>query len=268
MQLEFNFVSATPAAERAEVPVSPEEAPSPIQSEAARLTPDQLHEELERRTHKRIALVITNNRSRMISFRPDERPVLRLRVHRMFLSAPPEVIKALAHWIAHPRSKKASAAIDAYIRENHHHVPRRQRRAVELRTQGRHFDLAALFEDINRGCFQGTVNARITWGRHPTRTRRRSIRFGSYNSDENLIRIHPLLDQRFVPKYFVRSVVHHEMLHAHLGVSEPPTKGGRRQIHTPAFKRLERAFPDYARAIRWQEDERNLNRLLRRRTPA
>jgi hypothetical protein len=40
-----------------------------------------------------------------------------------------------------------------------------------------------------------------------------------------LIRIHPVLDRREVPLYFLESVLHHEMLHHHLG--GVPDRSGR-----------------------------------------
>ena len=95
----------------------------------------------------------------------------------------------------------------------------------------------------------------------PTQRRRRSIRFGSYTPVDELIRIHPYLDQAFVPEFFVRYIVFHEMLHAHMGIEETPN--GRRRIHPPAFRRREEEYGDYDRAVAWMNDESNLRRLLR-----
>ena len=94
-----------------------------------------------------------------------------------------------------------------------------------------------------------------------TRRRRRSIRFGSYSPGPRLIRIHPLLDQDFVPRYFVRYIVFHEMLHAHLGLVESPS--GRTLSHTHEFNQIERAYPDFHRAEAWQRNSANLRKLLR-----
>ena len=117
------------------------------------------------------------------------------------------------------------------------------------------------FEEVNRAEFDSSIDAPITWGRLPTVRRRRSIRLGSYSADDHLIRIHPHLDQAFVPEYFVRYIVFHEMLHAHLGIETGPT--GRRRIHTREFNVRERAYADFARAVAWQDDPANLNRMLR-----
>ena len=63
--------------------------------------------------------------------------------------------------------------------------------------------------------FDGLVDARICWGSEGrARGRKRStIKLGSYSAQEQLIRIHPRLDQPFVPRYFISFVIFHEMLH-------------------------------------------------------
>jgi hypothetical protein len=65
------------------------------------------------------------------------------------------------------------------------------------------------------------------------------------------VRIHPVLDQPAVPVWFVRYVLFHELLHAVL----PPRRGrGSRWIHHGAeFRRRERDYADYARAIAWED---------------
>jgi hypothetical protein len=208
----------------------------------------------------RISLTVTDNTSSMMSVKYERsRTMARVRVHRMFLSAPPEVVRALGLWVKSPRERKGDGLLNAYIRANDHQI-RRDTHAARTETRGEHLDLKTLFDELNRRHFSGAVSAAITWGRMPELRRRRSIRFGSYYPREDLIRIHPFLDQAFVPAYFVRYIVFHEMLHAYLGMEE--SASGRQRIHTAAFKRLERAFPDYARAAAWQDNSKNLGKLL------
>ncbi len=82
---------------------------------------------------------------------------------------------------------------------------------------------------------------------------------GTYSADLGLIRIHPALDQPFVPDFFVESVVHHEMLHERHGTGVSPT--GRRILHSPAFRAEERQHPDYTRARTWER--KHIHLLLR-----
>ena len=74
-----------------------------------------------------------------------------------------------------------------------------------------------------------------------------------------MIRIHPLLDQPFVPRWFLEYVLYHEMLHS--VVPDETNSAGRRRIHTAEFYRRERAFPRYRRARQWEDE--NLARFLR-----
>ena len=83
------------------------------------------------------------------------------------------------------------------------------------------------------------------------------MRFGVYLTDAQLIRVHPALDQAFVPRYFVEFIVYHELLHHAI----PPVRlNGRYQIHSPAFRRREREYPAYAEATAWRKQF--LRRLL------
>ncbi len=287
-QLEFEWTSGYPprSAPRtpprlSEDPISP--APpnvAPMHSEEAEphedtKTPgnrreiqqsaEALRQWLMARTGKPIVLHITNNSSTMMSVRPHRNGCsTRVSVHYMFLTAPEEVKEALAVWIKKPRTKAAGALLNRFIRERTHQIRPARPRHITRCTKGRHFDLQALFDEINRQYFENAITEVITWGNMPKqRCRPRSMRFGSHSPQQHVIRIHPLLDQPFVPEYFVRYIVYHEMLHAHLGVGEHPS--GRRSIHSRRFKQKEKAFPEYERATAWLEDRKHMDELWRMR---
>lgn len=225
------------------------------------LDDDALRREMEARLGQPIRLVLTDNGSTMMSFQRDRYgAAVCLRLHRMFLCASPSVLNALAAWVKHPRRGKDGALLGAFVR-SHEHLVRRRIRVHTMSAHGDHYDLAAVFRELNGRYFGGALTARIVWGRRPGRGRRRSIRFGSYTSSANLIRIHPFLDQAWVPDYFVRYIVFHEMLHAHLGISD--SANGRRRVHTAEFRRLERAYQDYERATAWEKNRSNLRKLFR-----
>lgn len=224
-----------------------------------------LREELERRTGQSIELIVTDNSSNVMTYRARSAGPAQLRIHRMFLTAGPEVIEAVSTWLTKRRTRKSAAIIDGFIKE-HQHMLQASRRQVRIRTKGLYFDLKRLYTEVNEREFEGRVDCPITWGRMPTVSRRRSIRLGSYTPEDHLIRIHPLLDQEFVPEYFVKYIVFHEMLHADLGIEETPS--GRRRVHTPEFNRRERAYAEFALASAWHDDDRNLARLLKTRRKA
>ena len=208
---------------------------------------------------KSLELHLTNNHYSMISVRR-KADGYRLRLHRMFVGAEARIMRALARYVVH-NDRRASALLGEFI-ERHQHIIRRQERRPRnftLRTAGRHHDLQAIFDRLNVDRFGGVLDARITWGAVASRrSRRRSIKMGSYAVEDRIIRIHPALDQDFVPDYFVAWIVFHEMLH---GKHEVRREHGRRRFHTPAFVEEERTFPDFPRACAWEKQ--NLDRLLR-----
>jgi hypothetical protein len=124
---------------------------------------------------------------------------------------------------------------------------------IRIRTRGYCHDLQSLFDGLNAHYFRGQVQARITWGRRrasgPPR-RHRSVKMGSYAVEDRLIRIHPLLDRPFVPRYYVEWIIYHEMLHERHPI---PVRAGRRCFHPPAFLAEEQLFEDCDRARRWEQ---------------
>jgi len=112
-----------------------------------------------------------------------------------------------------------------------------------------------------------------------SREPRRAIRLGSYSSLERVIRIHPVLDRAWVPRYFVAYIVYHEMLHHMIpsargtsrhasakiisSTGQPDFTSGRRTLHPPEFLEREREFRNFERALDWER--RHISRLLRMR---
>jgi hypothetical protein len=150
------------------------------------------------------------------------------------------------------RSKKAKRKLA------HPKLP--MQRQLNLRHEGRYFDLRAIFDDLNERYFRGRLRSyRVMWGRRRKHRPKDHFVFGSIQEEDRVIRINPSLDQPFVPLWFLRYVLYHEMLHT--VVPDEPLSRGRRRVHTEKFNRLERSFPSYHRARRWEED--NLARFLR-----
>ena len=206
---------------------------------------------------KGLELALTDNHYSMISIRrrPDG---YRLRLHKMFVGAPPRIVRALARYVVH-NDRRASQLLGDYIERHQHVIKRHERkpRPFRGRTAGRHHDLQAIFDSLNAERFDSTLEARITWGPVTARRARRSIKMGSFAVEDRIIRIHPILDQDDVPPFFIRWIVFHEMLH---GRHDILRKGRRRIFHSPAFIADEQSYPDFARATAWEKA--NLDRLL------
>lgn len=212
-------------------------------------------------------LVLTDNRSVLLSTTRNPDGGLRLRLHRAFVEANDEALMAVVAFAAGARGKRRQEALNRLRAHVDAWRGVQRRRGMELlplgevRPYGDVHNLVAIREDLNRKLFGGKLAPAITWGRWSSLgRRRRTIRLGSYDETQRLIRIHPALDQPWVPRHFVASVVHHEMLHALLPSREA---GARRCLHGPEFRRHERQLPGYAAAEAWLES--NLHRLLRSR---
>jgi hypothetical protein len=213
---------------------------------------------LEHQLAAPVSVVLTDNRSSIISVKHRSVSGYHLRVHHMFCQAPKAVWRALAAY-ARGSEGMAQQVLGAYIEAQQHLIrPSVPRRFPRLHPCGRYFDLEQIYQDLNRTYFESRVAADITWGRRPPQRPRTSIRFGSYDAKQRLLRIHHLLDQSFVPQYFVESVVFHEMLHQLI----PRQRiNGRWSVHPPAFRQAEQRFPYYQLALQWQQ--RYLAHLLK-----
>jgi hypothetical protein len=195
----------------------------------------------------------------MISAKSQAAAGYQVRLHRMFRQAPDTVWQAL---VAYIRNSNAAArkTLRGYIQHHQHLIgqPSQRRRPQALQTQGHHFDLEAIYRELNQTYFANRVQARITWSRRPLQRPRTSIRFGSYHASDRLIRIHRLLDQPFIPRYVLENVVFHEMLHQLI----PRQRiNGRWYVHPPEFRRQAQRFRYYQQAE--QLKRRHLAHLLR-----
>ena len=196
---------------------------------------------------KDVTVVITDNSTVMLSIK-SKKDHLCLRLHRMFLSAGPDVLDELAGYIRNSRIK--TPLTRDFINKNTHNLKKKPPRKIRLMPKGKKFNLLDLFNKVNAEYFDGTISSSITWS---TSNPKRSVAkrtLGSYSQDMDLIRINPILDSVRIPGYFLEFVVYHEMLHADLH-NEPAT--GRRTIHPPEFKRREKLFHHYGRAMKWEK---------------
>ena len=133
-------------------------------------------------------------------------------------------------------------------------------RQFNLPHEGKHFDLHRMFDDLNERYFSGRLRGyEVKWGRRRKHRPKEYFVFGTIQEEDRVIRINPQLDQAFVPSWFLRYILYHEMLHS--VVPDEPLTGGRRRVHTEEFNRRERKFRGYLRARRWEQD--NLARFLR-----
>ena len=252
--VSLNHYALQQAAEQMEIAFHPS-WPAVYVHEGAR---QSLERRLSQIARQPVVLSITDNRHSMIHA-ARRTGILRVRLHHMFLDAPDDAIDALARFLLF-KDRSASAIVGRYIDINAPRIRTLEPHRKSMKAQGVFHDLQAIYDEINHQYFHGEVEARICWGTEATlrRRRRTTIKLGSYTAQERLIRIHPKLDQEFVPRYFIAYVVYHEMLHHVM----PATRvAGRRKLHPPQFRARERLFRHRDRAVAWEAT--NLDRLLR-----
>jgi predicted metal-dependent hydrolase len=121
---------------------------------------------------------------------------------------------------------------------------RTRARQIDLRPAGSHHDLHEIYEHLNESYFNGALPyPRMGWS-----SRSWSAQLGCFDPALNQIVINRMLDRRDVPEYVVAYVLYHEMLH-----QKHPVKFARcrRESHSAEFRREERQFSDYGRAMKF-----------------
>jgi hypothetical protein len=121
---------------------------------------------------------------------------------------------------------------------------RRRARRMEHLPAGSHHNLEPLFDALNQAYFESSLpRPRLGWSRRAWRSQ-----LGCFDPALNQIILNRQLDQEKVPAYVVAYVLFHEMLHV-----KHPVRfvSCRRESHSRPFRKDEKGFTDYARAMRF-----------------
>ena len=216
---------------------------------------NSLRRHLEACLGRPVSLVLTDNSASMLSGRIKD-GVMLVRLHRMFLDADSAVIDEIVSMLRHRKGKMT--LFRSFVRDNRDRLCKKAPQKISVKTTGRYYDLRELFDEINAEYFDGAIDAIITWGSKCSRYAVKRRTLGSYSGSTNIVRINPVLDKKTVTRYFVAFVVYHEMLHASIIVSDKVSSatsgnGRRRIVHSREFKKRERLFRDYQKAIAWEK---------------
>lgn len=214
----------------------------------------ELTERLERRLERPVDLVLTRNRSRLVTWRIDAEGRVRLRLHRALSNLRSDELGTIVDLV---RSRPGARAAMGRLIESRRELLREDFAASPRRLEpaGRVHQLEEIRDEVLKRSFPELAAPPIGWSGHRGRARRR-LRLGSWDSRLGVVRIHRCLDDERVPRFFVASIVHHELCHAALG--DPPVVAGRRRLHGPEFRALEESFPEFARARDWEREHRSL----------
>lgn len=208
---------------------------------------DYLTVYFEKITNKTISLTITDNSSTMLSVRKKGKAIL-VRLHRMFLDAQADVIKEIAEFITSRKSE--TPLLRKFIKQNSNRVKKIAPKRITIKPLGKYHNLDEIYESLNNEYFEGTLSCPITWGTKSHRCAVRKRTLGSYSRHTNTIRINPILDRKKAPRYFIEFVVYHEMLHADMTITE---NNGRKLVHPEEFRKRERLFIFYKKAMEWEK---------------
>src|SRR3982750_1412667 len=107
-------------------------------------------------------------------------------------------------------------------------------RQFNLPHEGKHFDLQRIFDQLNQRYFGARLRGyEVKWGRRRKNRPKDYFIFGTIQEEDRVIRINPQLDQPFVPTWFLRYILYHEMLHS--VVPDEVRSNGQRCVHTEKF---------------------------------
>ena len=112
-------------------------------------------------------------------------------------------------------------------------------------------NLKKMFDQLNVEYFESKIKANIEWGKIVNKKNLTSFRFGSYDPGKKLIRVHPRLQQSFVPRSVLELTIYHEMCHQWAPMKR---KKGMWVVHHTQFKEKERCYRFYKEARSWEKE--------------
>ena len=212
-----------------------------------------------------------------LGWRPGGEAVLTL--PESMSQAPDEIRQALTDWVllamrrrpdkvVKTQKRKLENRVHAWIHQHNETDPRKAkqasgraaRRLERLQPQGKHHDLGAIFEQINRDYFHGKLEAKITWSSRWGGLSTQSVRKDAGGKSYHLLSISRGYDHPSATAEIVGGVVYHECLHIAL---PPQESGDRRTIHSREFKKREKEYRHYDAWMQWHKEM--LPKILRRK---
>ncbi len=178
---------------------------------------------------------------------------LDINIHPAFLKADKNLIQDIVNFINQDKSKdlkESKNRISKFFNENY--IPQK----IKIKNKFKYKNIQFNFQDIIANLKNVYTNInfndlKITWGKN-YKNRRRSIRFGSFDKKNNLIRIHPSLDNINIPDFFIRSIIYHEITHFIVF-----TLYKKSQPHSKIFRSILKMLdPDYETSRIWEKNNK------------
>lgn len=214
------------------------------------LSLQEVQTKLSKSSGYNLQIVLNENRSSILTVSNKRGRSAKLSLHRMFLTAPNDVLEAVAHFVKN-KEHPSFGLVKAYIQSNLQRLDYSHKLDTRrLSTQGRYYNLQALFDEVNQEYFAGSVKLWLTWFEAPVKKNPSTLVYGKYFEPLKLIKINKLLDDEKVPKFFLTFVIYHEILHHVI----PPylNQEGVQCIHSKEFKAKEMEFKALGQAKEWE----------------
>ena len=155
------------------------------------------------------------------------------------------------------KEKELPEEVKDLIQEHIEYQERLSEKKETLLISGNDRDLDKIFKRFNNEYFSNQIQAKIRWGRDVKSRNKSGFRYGSYDEQKRIIRIHPRLKQDFVPIFVLELTIYHEMCHQY---APSYKRNGVWQSHHPEFKKKEREYKNFKEARKWEKH--NWHRLL------
>lgn len=220
------------------------------------MTEENLINSLKKKTNQDFSFEIVENTSTILQIKSSPEGIKKVKIHKCFIHAPEEVIDLLAQYIKGNRKKLQRKKLVMFARKTLSCKPQKK---TKIEHTGKFYDLKSIFDSLNEKYFNNSITSQITFGKRNKKERNRSIVFGNYNPQKNIIRINRALDNSYVPDFFIRYIVFHEMLHAYLFLN-----GERFHSHSRTFKKMEKLYPEHKIAENWKRE--NLSFFIKGKT--
>jgi hypothetical protein len=190
-------------------------------------------------------------RSTLYSFKIARNGVASVKFHQSFRGASETVLEqAMQLMLARRKAERKLLQRDAYdafvrtLSKNEFALPgARKVRRVATTGPGKHRSLEDSFARVNAAYFEGRLaRPELCWS--PVRARRV---LGSYQERYDRLIISRVFDSLQVPEFVLDYLMFHELLHKFLGIGR--RDDGKRCMHGPEFRSLEKQFKQYAQAL-------------------
>lgn len=181
---------------------------------------------------------------------------IHLKISQYLSDAPKNIIESLAILLLAKvykvkPAKSVKESYQNYVESINEKLPIRKKISPKgYEFQGKYYDLRYLFNSLNNDYFDNKLAVNfLGWSKNKSYTR-----LGYYDRERDLLVVSKIFDSKKVPANVVEYLIYHEMLHILIPTT---TKNGRRKIHSPQFKKLEREFPDYLKIQNWINKKRH-----------